>query len=105
MQNKLKVITGEIIGDDVLLSIRELSVAYHVHAEFIIELVEYGLLEPQGDEPSTWQFDQEALRRLQIATRLQRDFDLDISGLGLVLDLLDEIQTLRNRVNVLERIS
>ena len=32
------------------------------------------------------------------ALRLQRELEIDISALGLVLDLLEEIETLRSRI-------
>ena len=42
-------------------------------------------------------------RRARTAIRLQRDLDINLAGAALVLELLDEIDTLRSRLHVLDR--
>jgi chaperone modulatory protein CbpM len=42
------------------------------------------------------------VRRARRALRLQRDLDLNLAGAALALDLLDEVEILRERVRVLE---
>lgn len=103
MAKSITVINGELIDEDIELTLRELSQACSVHAEYILELVEAGLLEPvAGTEPTYWRFDVIALRRSRTAMRMQRVFNIDINSLPLVLDLLEEVQSLRQRIEVLE---
>ena len=85
------------------LTLVELCEACGVHAERLIEMIQEGVLEPQGVAPASWRFDALALERVRITMRLQRDLDLNLAGAALVLDLLDELHSLRHRVALLER--
>jgi ATP-dependent Clp protease ATP-binding subunit ClpB len=58
-------------------------------------------LEPRGQEQGQWRFRGQALRRIDRALNLQRDLDINLAGVELVLDLLDEIDALRSRVRTL----
>lgn len=86
-----------------LLSMSEICRCCGVHAELVIEMVEYGVVEPaQVDDGRRWLFAGEALARLNRAQRLRRDLHLDLPGLALSLDLLDEIDALRQQVASLQ---
>lgn len=87
----------------VLLSMSEICRCCGVHAELIIEMVEYGVVEPARiDDNRRWLFAGETLARLNRAQRLRRDLQLDLPGLALSLDLLDEIDALRRQVASLQ---
>lgn len=94
--------TLEILDDRLRLSLRELSVQSGSHAEFIIDLVEYGVLQPEGAQPGEWRFPGTDLVLIKRAMRLRRDFDLNLSGLALTLELLEEIRMLRRAVSELQ---
>jgi chaperone modulatory protein CbpM len=86
-----------------LLSMSEICQRCGVHAEWIVEMVEYGVVEPaQVDAGRRWLFAGEMLARLHRAQRLRRDLQLDLPGLALSLDLLDEIDALRQQVESLQ---
>ena len=53
---------------------------------------------PAGDSPEDWRFGGESLRRARLALRLSRDLEINPSGVALALDLLDEIASLRARL-------
>jgi chaperone modulatory protein CbpM len=61
-------------------------------------LVGEGLLRPTGQGPADWQFSGQALSQTRRALRLARDFELDLAAIGLVMDLLAEIDHLRSRL-------
>ncbi len=65
----------------------------------------YGVITPIEDVPETaqWQFDVAALSRLHKAMRLQRDLKINLPGLAMSLDLLDEVQEMRREVDRLNR--
>lgn len=84
------------------LTLLDLCEACGLHAGRLIEMVEAGVLEPQGVAPAVWRFDAAALERARIAQRLQRDLGIDLAGAALTLDLLEEVRTLRRRVRLLE---
>lgn len=63
--------------------------------EYLIEIVEQGILEPSGQAPEDWLFDAAALAVARRAARLQRDLQIDWAGIALALSLLDELEQLR----------
>ncbi|MFP0194810.1 MULTISPECIES: chaperone modulator CbpM [unclassified Pseudomonas] len=61
----------------------------------VIEIVEHGILEPQGSQPREWRFTDYELALAKRAAKLRRDLDLEWEGVALALDLLEEVQELR----------
>jgi len=91
------VLSGELL-QDYCLTLQQLCHCTAVEPEFVLELVEYEVLEPQGQRAVSWLFQAEDLGRLQRAQRLMRDFELNLSGLALVMRLLDEVDELRGSI-------
>lgn len=85
---------GEVL-EDYCLSLQQLCHSATAEPEFILQLVEYEVLLPKGDQDDNWQFQANDLTRLRRARRLMRDFELNPSGLALVMQLLDELAELR----------
>ncbi len=83
------------------LTLADLCRACAVRTEFVVELVEEGVLEPVGREPQRWRFTDAHLRRARMASHLQRDLGLNLAGAALALELLEEIEALRARLQVL----
>ncbi len=96
------VFTGLKLDEEILLSTSDLCRACAVHAEWIVELVEEGILEPEGHDPVTWQFRGPSLRRVQVVLRLQHDLGVNLAGAALVLDLMDELESLRTRLQAVD---
>lgn len=86
--------TGTVIEED-YLTLAQLCQACGTHAEWIISLVEESILEPHGETVSAWHFSGVSLIRARSALRLQRDLGLNLAGIALVLDLLEELDYLR----------
>jgi chaperone modulatory protein CbpM len=86
-----------------LYSLSEVCTRCGVHAELIVEMVEYGVVKPADtDANKRWLFASEALARLDRAQRLRQDLELNLPGLALSMDLLDEIDTLRRQIASLQ---
>lgn len=100
-ENSLPQIAICILEEQTQLTLADLCRACAVHAERIIELVDFGVLEPLGREPAHWIFAGASLHRARAALRLQRDLDIDLAGAALALELLDEIDTLRTRLRAM----
>lgn len=101
MTRENQILTVEIAdGNGSTFSLREVCERGNCHAEFVIKLVDYGIIDPVEEqvEARQWQFDMAALNRLQKAMRLQRDLKLNLPGLAVSLDLLDEVQDMRREV-------
>jgi len=103
MTDTRTVLCGVVLEDEpTTLTTTDLCRACGVHAEVIIEYVEYGILEPQGRGVRAWRFSPGNLRRAQRALNLQRDLDINAAGIALALDLLDEVASLRARLAALQ---
>lgn len=88
---------------EVRLSLNELCERCGLKQTLVIELVELGLVTPETAAPDRWQFQVSALPTLHQAVRLRRELDLDWQGVAVAMDLLEQVQTLRQQVNRLER--
>lgn len=100
---KTLVVTGVVVDHEHPLSIAELSRACCMHAEWVMELVDAGILEPHyppgRSERARLQFSGSSLRRALVVRRLQRDLGVNLAGAALALDLMDEMDTLRARLD------
>jgi chaperone modulatory protein CbpM len=96
-EQDLDIATGFIIDEETSLTLEDVCRACAVETTFIVALVEEGVLEPFGheDELPQWRFSGASLRRARVALRLQRDLEINLAGVALTLDLLDEIEFLR----------
>lgn len=102
MNGEMTLQVGVVLDETVELTLGEISHACQVHTEAVVQLVEAGVLEPQGAHPGEWRFPGPSLRRAERALRLQRDLEIGPSAVALVLDLLEENDRLRARIRVLE---
>lgn len=83
-------------------SLAEISSCCRVSDETIFVLVAEGVLNPRGPTRDEWRFGIRDLGRALSAVRLERDLGLNPAGAALAIDLLDEVQRLRDRVRLLE---
>lgn len=80
-------------------TLRELCEVCDATADAIIEMIDFGLLAPDnGDAQEDWRFSMPTARRSLKALRLQRDLQVNLSGAALVLELLDELDAHRRRL-------
>ncbi|WP_228151155.1 chaperone modulator CbpM [Tamilnaduibacter salinus] len=86
--------------DGSTFTLREICERGECHAEFVIKLVDYGIIAPVEELPEArqWELDAGALSRLRKAQRLQRDLKMNLPGLAMSLDLLDEVEEMRREV-------
>ena len=98
----LKMLSGEVLEEDVELTLAELSQACQQPAERIIELVEEGVVEPRGSDPVRWRFHGTSLLRVRCALNLEKDLGVNAAGAALALDLLEELERLRKRLRQIE---
>lgn len=104
--NTLTTFTGFILEEQTELTLADVSSACAAQADMIIELVNEGILAPAGashdHSPDRWRFTGANMYRARIALRLQNDLGVDLAGAALALELLDELQSLRVRLRILE---
>ncbi|MDO9139341.1 MAG: chaperone modulator CbpM [Methylobacter sp.] len=98
----LPVHTGTVIEDD-NLTLEQLCHACGVHADWVISLVEESIIEPQGNEIQRWRFSGVSLVRVRSALRLHRDLGVNLAGIALALDLMEELDALREQLKITQR--
>jgi chaperone modulatory protein CbpM len=102
-KNSLTLLSGDVLEEDVELSLAQICRACRLSAEQIVELVDQGVIEPSGREPVSWRFQGISLRRVHFTQRMQRDLGVNTPGAALALDLLDELEQLRSRLRRFEK--
>ncbi len=90
----------ELLGEETFsLTLEEVVTSFGVSRTTIVEIVDQGIIEPQGDLEAHWQFDDEDLGKIRQVLRLNRDFGVNPAGAGLAMELLKEIERLRRRMD------
>src|SRR5947209_14348068 len=89
---------GMVVEEEVHLTLVELCRVVRAPEDQVLGWVDEGVLEPIGDSPAAWRFAGQSLRRARTAVRLARDLGLNTPGVALALDLLEEIASLRARL-------
>lgn len=84
-----------VLDDTTTWGVNELCTLCRVEYEVVHEMVEEGVLIPEGASPETWRFNAVAIKRIQVTLRLQNDLRVNLPGAALALDLLEELDELR----------
>jgi chaperone modulatory protein CbpM len=86
--------------DDARIDLEELAACCMVSREWVIEHVQAGvLLERAGPDPVAWSFTSRDLIRARHLYALERQFDANAELAGLVVDLVEELERVRARLN------
>ncbi|HBG98227.1 MAG: hypothetical protein JKP98_01020 [Rhodobacteraceae bacterium] len=91
--------TAEIVET---VTMTEICRSCGVSAEWVIDLVEHGIIDPAEPAAPRWQFHAVSIRRVRRARALQRDLGVNLAGIALALDLIEERDRLRARLRALE---
>ena len=89
---------GSAVEKEIQFTLVELCRVCSATEEQVAELVFEGVLEPAGQRLEEWRFAGASLRRARLALRLTRDLEINAAGVALVLDMLDEIESLKARL-------
>ena len=93
-----RVLSGSLFDESARLSIGDLSRMCAVDERHIVEFVEEGVLTTVEVNTTEWHFSGAALRRARLALRLERDLELNLAGVALALELMDELENLRREL-------
>lgn len=83
-----------------VLTLDELCRFCDADTAWVVDMVEHGALDPQGNVRAEWTFQAISIARARKARRLQRDFEVNAAGIALILDLLEERDALRRALLV-----
>jgi len=90
----------EILDENFEFTLADLCQCCTVQAETIIDMVEEGMLSPVGSSPSDWRFTGTAQRHVEITLHLQRDLRVNLPGAALALELIEEVEMLRSKLQI-----
>jgi chaperone modulatory protein CbpM len=85
------------------LSFTEVCLQTGVAEDTVFEIVEHGIIEPIGTTPDEWLFSPTMLTVTKKAVRLHRDLEVDWAVIALAIELLDEVEQLREQNLYLQR--
>ena len=88
-------IKGVVLDESIEFSMQEICRICGIHERLVVEIVEEGVVEPFGDAPEQWRFTGIAVTRIQRVIRLQQEFEVNLPGAALALELLEEIERLK----------
>ncbi|CAN7374810.1 MerR family transcriptional regulator [Pseudorhodoferax sp. LjRoot39] len=96
-QTTVSVVHCLPVDEDHPLRAEEIARAAGDRLEWVLELVEAGVIAPTVPEsPRTqWAFHGDALRSALEVRRLQRDFDVGVDAAALIIELQRELRRLR----------
>ena len=87
---------SELLDDAEHLTREELASLCRVEVSWIDDMVEHGVIAPV--QQRTMHFSAVTITTVRRARRLEQDFALNVPGVALALELLDEIERLRAEV-------
>ena len=100
---------GVLLDEQVELSLSELCSACSISVEWVVALVDVGVLDPINyqqtlqQHQTRWKFSADSLNRARIALRLEQDLGVNKEGVALALDLMDEIEMLKAKLGRVKR--
>jgi chaperone modulatory protein CbpM len=94
---------GLLIEETTTISFHEVCQKYSIPEELLSEMIEQGLFADQCADKEQIALDQKALRRLEAAFRLHKDLGINLPGVALALDLLEEIEKMRQELEILHK--
>lgn len=86
---------GEIFEQGAVLSVSDLARMFAVEERHIVALAEEGVITALEINTTEWRFSGADIRRARIALRLERDLGINLPGVALALELLEELEPLR----------
>ena len=82
------------MATDITLTFDEIIAASRCRREWLLELIDEDIISISG-RPEHTQFSGFQLARIRRARRISRDFEASVPATALILQLLDELETLR----------
>jgi chaperone modulatory protein CbpM len=95
--------SAESLNDYAQVSFTELVAVTGYSIAELHELIALGALEPAAERGAgEWWFSAGCIERMRRARHLQRDFELSLAGVALLLAYRERIEELEHRVHALE---
>ena len=99
VEQALMELQGELISQEAEFTVEDLCRSCMLQSDYVVALVQEGVLEVHGEDATQWRFRISSFRRVRTAMRLQRDLGVNLAGAALALELLDRIAALERRIS------
>jgi len=99
------IFTGLVVEESTTYTLIEVCSHYHIPQELLLEMVEYGIFQAKTTKQESLTFSAAELRKIEKGFRLHRDLDVNLAGVALALELLEQIDNLHHELNVLRKLS
>jgi chaperone modulatory protein CbpM len=98
---KVVISSATVVGKSQPLSADDLARACGAGVDWVVQLVEVGIVDASGPRPAEWRFYSLDLQRALDARRLERDFGAGLDAVALILDLSQEVRRLKAQLRAL----
>ena len=95
--SEITTVVGLCLTEEHALDLEAFAWACGTDAELVRQLVDEDLVRPLAEQP-VWRFGGPELARVRRICRLQRDFGANLDSAAVMLDLIDEVDRLRARL-------
>lgn len=102
MVNKNIIIIADY-SEEKPLSFEEVCESCGISADYVYELIEYEIVRPATLAQEEMLFEVEQLRRIKTALRLKHELEVNMQGIAIILDLLEEMEALRAEKELLKK--
>lgn len=92
-------------SEQTIISLQELCVACEIPENELLLLIEFDIIQPIQQKNNELYFATAHIHRIKTALRLQHDLELNLTGVAIILDLLDELHDMQSRLALLEKYS
>lgn len=93
-----KCLVGDVLEEDVQLTLTEIGQLCRVPSERLIAMVDEGVIEPVHAGSGTWQFNGSNVKRVLTVIRLEAELGVNLAGAALAMELLDELRALKSQL-------
>lgn len=97
--------TGDVLSEDQKLTLQDICENYGLSESTVRTYIEECVVEVQGDDVSLWRFSEVSVVQIQKTHRLERDLRLNPAGAALALELMSQIEELKNQLKRFQQIS
>ena len=95
--------TGEVLSEEHKLTLEDICQTCGLSELKVKAYIEESVVEVQGDDARLWRFSEISMVRIQKACRLEKDLRLNPAGTALALELMSQIEELKNLLKRFER--
>lgn len=98
----IEILDADWLDEQMELSLSDLAILSDTSETELLEWVNEGIIVPVDVQATTWSFSVKRLDTIHMARRLRRDFELDLDGLALIVNLLSRVHDLESQLLELE---